>query len=97
MLLTLTDGSDITCLYVPVVLDAIARLFLQNIHDFAIDVSHTPVSQVSRLGSQRKTTGGASKLQIKEHSSLLVASSVHNTFIRKNGVVVLQPGLVRVK
>ena len=65
LLLTLTDGVDITCLYVPVVLDAIARLFPQNIHAFAIDVSHTPVPQVSRLNSQRKTTLASSKLQIK--------------------------------
>ena len=65
LLLTLTDGADITCLYVPVVLDAIARLFLKNINAFAFDVSHPPVPQVSRLGPQRKTTGAASKLQIK--------------------------------
>ena len=62
---THTDGADITCVYVPVVLDAIARLFPQNIHAFAIDVSHTPVPDVIRLGSRRKITVAASKLQVK--------------------------------
>ena len=66
MLLTLIDGPDITCPYVPAVLDAIARLFPWKIHAFAIDVSHTPVSQVIRFSSQRKTIGAASKLQIKK-------------------------------
>ena len=84
LLLTLTDGADITCLYVPVVLDAIARLFPQNINAFAIDVFHTSVPQVNRLSSQRKTTGAASKLQIKRaQRSLPVASSVPHTFIGK--------------
>ena len=81
LLLTLTDGADITCVCLPVVLDPIARLFPQNIHAFAIDVSHTRVPQVSRLSSHARPPEPPPISRLKEHSNLPLASSVPNTFI----------------
>ena len=62
LLVALPDSTDVACLHVSGVFDAIARQLPQNIHATAVYVSHAPVPQISRLSSQSEPTGDTAKL-----------------------------------
>ena len=70
LLVALPDSTDIACLYVSGVFDAIARQLPQNIYTPAVYVSHVPVPQVSRLSSQSEPTGDTAKLHFDRTQEL---------------------------
>ena len=77
LLVALPDSTDVACLYVSGVFDAIARQLPQNIHAPAVYVSHAPVPQISRLSSQSEPTGDTAKLHFdgtQELASPLVSA-----------------------
>ena len=77
LLIALPDSTDVACPYVPGVFDGIARQLPQNIHAPAVYVSHAPVPQMSRLGSQSEPTGDTAKLHFdgtQELASPLVSA-----------------------
>ena len=77
LLVALPDSTDVACLYVYGVLDAIAPQLPQNIHAPAVYVSHAPVPQISRLSSQSEPTGDTATLHFdgtQELSSPLVSA-----------------------
>ena len=64
LLLALTDSTDITRLYVSVIVDSTARHSPQDIHAFAVDVSHAPVPQIRRFSLHSTSTRATSKLHL---------------------------------
>ena len=64
LLLALTDSTDVTRLYVSVVFASNARHSPQDMHAFAVDVSHAPVPQIRRISSHSKSTRATSKLRL---------------------------------
>ena len=62
LLVSLLDSTDVACLYVSGIFDAIARQLPQNIHSPAVYVSHATVPEISRLSSQSEPTGDTPKL-----------------------------------
>ena len=76
LLLALTDSTDITHLYVSVVVDSTARYSPQDIYALAVDVSHAPVPQTRRFSSHCMSTRVTSKLHLdgaQQFACLLVS------------------------
>ena len=65
LLLALTDSTDITGLYVSVVVDSTARHSPQDIHALSIDVSHALVPPIRRFSSHCKSTRATSKVHLE--------------------------------
>ena len=77
LLVALPDSTDVGCLHVSGVFDAIVRQLPQKIHAPAVYVSHAPAPQISRLSSQSEPTCDTAKLHFdatQELASPLVSA-----------------------